>query len=104
MSNYNLMPADTYQVINKTIITNKDIEIITNLYQPIIGSISTSLFFTLLDDLNNKEIMSLDLTHYHLTTSMQVSLEVIEEARVKLGIICDMNEDEIKEINKYPLD
>ena len=84
MSNYNLMPADTYQVINKTIITNKDIEIITNLYQPIIGSISTSLFFTLLDDLNNKEIMSLDLTHYHLMTSMQVSLEVIEEAREKL--------------------
>ena len=28
----------------------------------------------------------------------------IEEARTKFGIECDMNEEEIKEIDKYPLD
>jgi len=87
MIKYNLMPADTYQVINKSIISNKDIEIITNLYQPIIGSISTSLYFTLLDDLNNKDLMSINLTHYHLMTSMQIKLDIIEEAREKLEAI-----------------
>ena len=28
----------------------------------------------------------------------------VEEAREKFGIVCDMTEDEIKEINKFPLD
>ena len=28
----------------------------------------------------------------------------VEEARIKFGIINDMNEEEMKEINKYPLD
>ena len=28
----------------------------------------------------------------------------IEEARAKFGIVCDMNEEEIAEMNKYPLD
>ena len=42
------MPADTYEVINRTILTENDRKILTMLYQPIIGSNSVNLFFTLL--------------------------------------------------------
>ena len=43
----NILPADTYTVINKTILTENDRKILTMLYQPIIGSDSINLFFTL---------------------------------------------------------
>ena len=50
----------------------------------------------------------LDVTDLVYLAASRIGSELIncsvEEARVKLGIICDMNEDEIKEINKYPLD
>ena len=39
MKDINVLPADSYTVINKTVITDKDKKIITMLYQPIIGYI-----------------------------------------------------------------
>ena len=82
-----LLPADTYTVINKTIIDNNDRKIISMLYQPIIGYTATSLYFTLIDDLDKLEIMSDDLTHHHLMSTMQLGLEVILEARKKLEAV-----------------
>ena len=46
-----LLPADTYTVINKSIITEEDKNNIISLYAPIIGPISTSLYFALLHDI-----------------------------------------------------
>ena len=37
MSKYVLLPADTYVVINKSIISDEDKKILSMLYQPIIG-------------------------------------------------------------------
>ena len=51
MRNKVVLPADTYTVINKSIITSQDKRIITMLYQPIIGYTAVSLYNTLLDDL-----------------------------------------------------
>ena len=57
MSN-TILPADTYTVVNRTIITETDKKIVTTLYQPIIGHTAVSLYFTLIDDLLHNEMMS----------------------------------------------
>ncbi len=82
-----VLPADTYTVINKSLITDTDKKILTLLYQPIIGYTAVSLYFTLLDDLDKQEFSSEELTHYHLMTTMQLKLDDIVIAREKLEAI-----------------
>lgn len=82
-----ILPADTYVVVNKTIIKDLDRKLITMLYQPIIGYSATSLYFTLVDDLDKRELMSDDLTHHHLMSTMQLKLEEIVVARKKLEAV-----------------
>ena len=84
MAEVTVLPADTYTVINKTVLKEQDRKIITMLYQPIIGYVATSLYFTLIDDLDQREIMSEDLTHHHLMSTMQLKLDQIVIARQKL--------------------
>ena len=60
-----LLPADTYTVINKTIITEEDRKNIISLYEPIIGPIAVCLYFNLLRDLRLNEFISKDYTHHH---------------------------------------
>ena len=84
MKNLTILPADTYTVVNKTVINDTDIKIISMLYQQIIGFTATSLYLTLLNDLDKLELMSEDLTHHHLMTTMQLKLEDIVIAREKL--------------------
>ena len=83
----NILPADTYTVINKTILTENDRKILTMLYQPIIGSDSINLFFTLWMDLDKNEFMSMEENHHHLMTSMSMPLDKIVSAREKLEAI-----------------
>lgn len=85
--NLTILPADTYTVINKTILNSNDRKLITMLYQPIIGYSATSLYFTLIDDLDKLELISDDLTHHHLMSTMQLKLESIVEAREKLEAV-----------------
>lgn len=87
MSHITILPADTYIVANKTILNEEDKKIITMLYQPIIGHIATSLYFTLVDDLNKSYLMSDDLTHHHLMATMQLRLDDIIVAREKLEAV-----------------
>ena len=84
MRNISVLPADTYTVINKTVITDKDKKIISMLYQPIIGYAATALYLTLVDELDKQEIMSGEFTHHHLMSTMLLSLEDILIAREKL--------------------
>ena len=84
MKNLTVLPADTYTVINKTVITDKDLKILSMLYQPIIGFAAVSLYQTLMDDLDKQEIISAELTHHHLMATMQLGLEDILIAREKL--------------------
>lgn len=85
--NKTVLPADTFIVINKTILTEQDRKIITMLYQPIIGSITTNLFFTFWSYLDKSEIMSEETMHHQLMTNMKISLDDIIEARLKLEAI-----------------
>ena len=87
MKNISVLPADTYTVLNKTVVSNKDRKILTMLYQPIIGYTAVSLYLSLLDDLDKQEFMSEELTHHHLMTTMQLRLEDILIAREKLEAI-----------------
>ena len=43
MKNITILPADTYIVVNKTILNEEDKKLITLLYQPIIGHVAVSL-------------------------------------------------------------
>lgn len=87
MKDFNISPADTYIVVNKSIIENEDRTILTMLYQPIIGPLPIMLYFSLWSDLDKLELMSTEYSHHHLVTNMQMSLTEIGEARKKLEAI-----------------
>lgn len=105
MNQIPMLPADTFTVINRTIMHNSDRNILIMLYQPIIGSNAINLYLTLWSYLNKSEIMSLDWTHHHLMSSMQINLDKIIESREKLeaiGLIKSyIKEDKEKNINSY---
>lgn len=82
-----LLPADTYTVINRTILTEKDKNNLITLYEPIIGPIPVALYLTLLRDLDKLEIMSGDLTHHHLMSIMRTGLDIIRTARETLEAV-----------------
>ena len=84
MKNLNLLPADGYIVVNKTVLHEEDRRLLTLLYQPIIGYTAVSLYLTLIDDLDVLERMSEELNHHHLMATMQLKLEEIVIAREKL--------------------
>jgi len=87
MKEVTILPADTYTVVNKTIIQDIDHKLITMLYQPIIGYTAVSLYFTLIDELDKKELLSEDSTHHHLMSIMQLKLDEIVIARKKLEAV-----------------
>ena len=82
-----LLPADTYTIVNRTILTEKDKNNLITLYEPIIGPIPVALYLTLIRDLDKLEIMSGDLTHHHLMTIMRTSLDIIKTARETLEAV-----------------
>ena len=80
-----LLPADTYMVINKSIITEDDKRNIIALYEPIIGPIAVCLYFTLLRDIQVMDYISMkDYTHHHLMSVMKSGIEIIKLARESL--------------------
>jgi len=98
-----ILPADSYTVLNKTILSENDRKLISKLYQPIIGYTAVSLYFTLLDDLNESKLMSTELTHHHLMTTMQLKLDNIIDARKRLeacGLLKTYMKQE-RHVNEY---
>ena len=87
MKNLNILPADTFIVVNRTILNEYDRKIISMLYQPIIGSIATNLYYTLWADLDKIELLSMEYTHHHLMTSLRLKMDVIISNRKKLEAI-----------------
>lgn len=82
-----VLPADSYTVVNKTVLNEQDKNIISMLYQPIIGYTAVSLYLTLVNDLDKMQIMSEDYTHHHLMATMQLRLDSIVSARLKLEAV-----------------
>lgn len=79
-----VLPADSYIVVNKSIITDQDKKILVDLYQPIIGNKAISLYLTLLNDLEKNSFVTGELSHHHLLSVMQTSLEDITKMRERL--------------------
>ena len=75
----NLLPADVFIVMNKTILNEYDRKIITMLYQPIIGLNAVGLYFTLWSYIEKNEILSREWNHHHLMTSMRINLKDIKK-------------------------
>lgn len=84
MQNETLLPADRYVVINKSILSDTDRNIIINLYEPLIGPLAVSLYFTLWNDLGMMNIMSKDFTHHHLMVVLKSGTQSIKLARESL--------------------
>ncbi len=87
MEQVNLLPADTYIVVNNTILKDNDRLLLTMLYQPIVGGLAINLYFTLWVFLDKRELVSSEWTHHHLMSSMRVDLENLKQAREKLEAI-----------------
>lgn len=87
MEKYNLVPADTYVVVNKTILHNEDRKIITSLYLPIIGTDAGMLYFTLWADLDNSEILSSEFSHQKLVSSLRITINELQTSFDKLEAI-----------------
>lgn len=97
-----LMPADTYIVLNRTILNDHDRKLLVMLYQPIVGSTAINLYFTLWSYLDKLEITSMSWTHHHITNSMGVTLSEFVSAREKLeGIGLIRSYVKIGNVNNY---
>ena len=84
MENVTLLPADRYVVVNKSILSDTDRSIIINLYEPLIGALGVSLYFTLWNDLGTSNMMSRDLVHHHLMVVLKCGISDIKIARESL--------------------
>ncbi len=82
-----LLPADTYNVVNKTVMNDTDRLVLTMLYQPLIGFKALSLYFTLWSDLDCTSVMSVEFNHRHLINMTGMKIDDILEARKKLEAI-----------------
>ena len=83
MKKVSLYPADIYQVVDKSLLSEFDKLILNMLYMPIIGNIAVSLYLKLQSETRNTFI-SQELTHHHLMTCMVITLDNIKEARLRL--------------------
>ena len=82
-----VLPADTFIVVNKTTLSDKDRNLLMLLYQPIIGSISISLYYTLWSYLDKSEILSNEWTHHHILRDMLISNSELCESKERLEAI-----------------
>ena len=76
-----LLPADSYIVINKSIITEEDKKIINMLYLPIIGPLAVTLYNILVNDLDKQQIVSEVKTHDILLSNLHISSSELTDAR-----------------------
>jgi len=84
MKSVTLLPADIYQVINKSLLNEEDKLVLSMLYMPIIGNTAVTLYNTLYNELKANNFISGELTHHHLMTNLGDNLENIKNARIKL--------------------
>lgn len=82
-----ILPADTFIVINKTVLNESDRRILTLLYQPLVGNTAISLYSTLWSYLDKFELLSIEWAHSHLLTNMMITVNELDDARVKLEAI-----------------
>ena len=83
MKKVSLYPADVYQVVDRSLLNEQDRLVLNMLYMPIIGYTAIVLYLKLQSEAKNTIITS-ELSHHHLMTSMSLTLDNIKEARLRL--------------------
>lgn len=83
---HDVLPSDTFVVVNKTIL-NDNRRLLINLYQPLIGALSVALYNTLWSFLDRIEFISVEFTHSTLFNNMMIGGNEFREAREKLEAI-----------------
>ncbi len=81
---HTILPADTFIVVNKTVLHNSDRKILNLLYQPLVGNTAISLYFTLWSYLDKYELISHEWAHNHILNNMMITVNEFDDARVKL--------------------
>lgn len=81
-----LSPKDFYQVQLSSLIADYDKDTLTALYQPIVGHIALSVFFTLWSEAKKQALMPLN-SHEELLVQMQIATSEFIEARKKIEAV-----------------
>lgn len=84
MENVTLLPADIYQVVNKSLLNETDKLVLNMLYMPLIGSKAVTLYNTLYNELSLNSYISRETNHHHLIVALGESIKSIKEARMSL--------------------
>lgn len=84
MKNISILPADTYKVVNKSLLNEENKLVLNLLYMPLIGNTAMGLYLTLYNEIKTNTYVSYEFTHHHLMSCMNLSLREIKEARIKL--------------------
>ncbi len=84
MKDIALLPADIYQVVNKSLLNESDKLVLSMLYMPIIGATAITLYNSLYNELEVNNYISSEMTHHHLMTNLGISLNEIKSARIAL--------------------
>lgn len=79
-----LVPIDRYIVASNGLLFDYDRKVLTFLYQPLIGSISFSLYMTLWAELEENRLWSDSSSHHILMNLLELNLKEIYFARLKL--------------------
>ena len=87
MDEVTILPADTYVIVNRTILQDMDRKVLLSFYEPIIGHLAVSLYFTLWNDLETNKQITKDLSHHHLMSILKCPLRTIKEARCSLEAV-----------------
>lgn len=82
-----VLPADTFVVVNKTTLSDKDRNLLILLYQPLVGHQSISFYYTLWSYLDKYELISNEWTHHNILRDMMISNQELIDARKKLEAI-----------------
>ena len=79
-----MLPIDRYTVAASGLMHEYDRKVLTFLYQPLIGSTCFSLYMTLWAELEENRLWSRTNSHHSLMNFMDMNLEKIYRARIKL--------------------
>ncbi|WP_066292571.1 replication initiation and membrane attachment family protein [Bacillus sp. FJAT-29937] len=79
-----LVPIDRYVVAASGLLHDYDRKVLTLLYQPLIGSTCFSLYMTLWSELEENRLWSSSNSHHSLMNFMDLRLNEIYKARIKL--------------------
>ncbi|MBD8068931.1 replication initiation and membrane attachment family protein [Bacillus sp. PS06] len=103
-----LLPVDRYLVKSAGVLNNEfDRNILTLLYQPLIGAKALSLYLTLWSELQQNRLWSEENTHHSIMVLQQLNLKEIYHERIKLegiGLLNTfVNEDDETRLFIYEL-